>query len=197
MPTKEKKKGGLEAPPRPVPRRALPVGPVGRKWLKIDKQGSSTTVAIDRHKLTHELGVQTRDLRILDPKFTSNYPSAILCREKALVINLPNIKAIVTTEYMLMVNPESSNAELEDFMKKLEDRFKEQEIPPSSSFPVLSKLLGEKKAKSKDPKRESKTEGSDNQDVRDVTNLWLILGLGKHGTWRPPNSEVRRYQDAL
>ena len=38
--------------------------------------------------MTHELGIQIRDLRLLDPLMTSTYPSAILCRDKALVVNL-------------------------------------------------------------------------------------------------------------
>lgn len=38
--------------------------------------------------MTHELGIQIRDLRLLDPLMTSTYPSAILFREKALVVNL-------------------------------------------------------------------------------------------------------------
>ena len=51
-------------------------------------QGASEVFKRDKHVLTHELGIQIRDLRLLDPLMTSTYPSAILCREKALVVNL-------------------------------------------------------------------------------------------------------------
>jgi magnesium transporter len=40
--------------------------------------------------------IPARDLRILDPVLV--YPSTILGREKAIVINLEHIKAIVTAE---------------------------------------------------------------------------------------------------
>ena len=152
---KEKGNGGaagrlVPPAPRPVPRQRFPVVPLGRKWLKIDAEGKSQIVATDRHRLTHELGVQTRDLRILDPKFSTNYPSAILCREKAIVVNLLHIKAIVTTEYVLVMNPETQDGELDPFVRELENRLSKRDIPPSSSFPVLS-ILGQKKTgKTKD-----------------------------------------------
>lgn len=40
--------------------------------------------------------IPARDLRILDPVLV--YPSTILGREKAIVINLEHIKAIITAE---------------------------------------------------------------------------------------------------
>ena len=52
----------------------------------------------DKSALTHELGIQLRDLRLLDPQLAHSYPSAILCREKALVVNLEHIKCIITTD---------------------------------------------------------------------------------------------------
>ena len=43
--------------------------------------------------LMQQMGVQLRDLRLLDPKLATSYPSAILCRERALVVNMEYIKA--------------------------------------------------------------------------------------------------------
>ena len=40
---------------------------------------------VDRQKLIHKLGVQARDLRLLDPHLSSAAPPAILDREKAIV----------------------------------------------------------------------------------------------------------------
>ena len=122
------------------------MAPLGRTWLKIDAEGNSRSVAMDRHRLTHELGVQARDLRILDPKFSTNYPSAILCREKALVVNLLHIKAIVTPEYVLVMSPETQDGELDPFVKELEIRLSQREFPASSSFPILSNVVGHKKS---------------------------------------------------
>jgi hypothetical protein len=50
----------------------------------------------------HKLGVQARDLRLMDPNLATTYPSAILCREKAMVINLEYIKAIITTSSIMV-----------------------------------------------------------------------------------------------
>ena len=36
----------------------------------------------DKHAMTHELGIQIRDLRLLDPLLATSYPSAVLCRDK-------------------------------------------------------------------------------------------------------------------
>lgn len=36
----------------------------------------------DKWRITHKLGIQTRDLRLLDPNLSTTYPSAILCRDK-------------------------------------------------------------------------------------------------------------------
>ena len=68
-----------------------------RSWLRVDSAGEATVIVADKNKLTHRLGVQARDLRIMDPNLATTYPSAILCREKAMVINLEYIKAIITT----------------------------------------------------------------------------------------------------
>ena len=57
----------------------------------------------------HHLGwacLQVRDLRILDPAMSTSYPSAILCRDKALLVNLEHIKCIITSQYVLVLNAE-------------------------------------------------------------------------------------------
>ena len=46
-----------------------------------------------------------RDLRLLDPVLATSYPSAILARDSALVVNLEFIKCIITTDYALVLNP--------------------------------------------------------------------------------------------
>lgn len=63
-----------------------------RNWLKLDHHGETSMIQADKWKLTHKLGVQGRDLRIMDPSLATSYPSAILCREKALVVSLEHIK---------------------------------------------------------------------------------------------------------
>ncbi len=59
--------------------------------------------------ITHALGVQSRDLRLLDPKLATSYPSAILCRDQALVVNCEHVKCIITRHYLLLLNPEDEH----------------------------------------------------------------------------------------
>ena len=63
-----------------------------RNWLRLDQHGETSMIQADKWKLTHKLGVQGRDLRIMDPSLATSYPSAILCRDKALVVSLEHIK---------------------------------------------------------------------------------------------------------
>ena len=52
-------------------------------WLCVDAHGDITPLQSDKWKLASTLGIQPRDLRLLDPQLsTSASPCAILCREK-------------------------------------------------------------------------------------------------------------------
>ena len=64
---------------------------------------------------------QLRDLRLLDPQLAMSYPSAILCREKALVVNLEHIKCIITINYILVLNAdeESVISFIEEIQRRL------------------------------------------------------------------------------
>jgi len=54
-------------------------------------------VQAGKSELTESLGVHSRDLRVLDAqRSNSSYPSCILCREKALVINLEFIQVCLS-----------------------------------------------------------------------------------------------------
>eukprot|EP00850_Spirogloea_muscicola_P006236 SM000029S10531 [mRNA] locus=s29:647963:650499:- [translate_table: standard] len=48
------------------------------------------------------VSIPARDLRILDP--TLSYPSTVLGREKAIVVNLEHIKCIITAQEVLLLN---------------------------------------------------------------------------------------------
>ncbi|GIL57731.1 hypothetical protein Vafri_12881 [Volvox africanus] len=78
---------------------------VSTHWLKIDFMGRDTIIRVDKHKLMHKLGIQARDLRLLD--LTSATPPAILGRDKAIIVNLWNLKTIITLDYCLVVSPDS------------------------------------------------------------------------------------------
>ena len=83
-----------------------PLYVAARKWVKVDKSGASSIIQAEKNELTHQLGVQLRDLRVLDPYLAASYPSAILSRDRALVVNLEHIKCIIATDHVLVTNAE-------------------------------------------------------------------------------------------
>lgn len=57
-----------------------------RSWVMLDSSGESTVLDVDKYAIMHRVHIHARDLRILDPLLF--YPSTILGREKAIVLNL-------------------------------------------------------------------------------------------------------------
>ncbi|KAK1412593.1 hypothetical protein QVD17_33971 [Tagetes erecta] len=80
---------------------------VSRSWVSVDCSGNSTVLDLDKYGIMKRVSIHARDLRILDPLLS--YPSAILGREKAIVLNLEHIKAIITTEEVLLRDPFDDN----------------------------------------------------------------------------------------
>ncbi|CAN1143411.1 Magnesium transporter MRS2-4 [Linum perenne] len=117
-----KKKGGptLPQPPPPPPLRitsppqsgengVVVVGKGKKKaggarlWMRFDRFGSSELVECDKSAILKRVAIPARDLRILGPLFSNS--SSILAREKAMVVNLEFIRAIVTAEEILILDP--------------------------------------------------------------------------------------------
>lgn len=57
-----------------------------RSWVLMDSTGEATVLDVDKYAIMHRVQIHARDLRILDPLLS--YPSTILGREKAIVLNL-------------------------------------------------------------------------------------------------------------
>ncbi|XP_028103921.1 magnesium transporter MRS2-I-like isoform X1 [Camellia sinensis] len=72
-------------------------------WILMDEAGKSKVLDVDKYTIMHRVQIHARDLRILDPLLS--YPSTILGREKAIVLNLEHIKAIITSEEVLLRDP--------------------------------------------------------------------------------------------
>lgn len=87
--------GGPTATPRPRKGMGL------RTWLVVSESGQSRVEEVGKHVIMRRTGLPARDLRVLDPLLS--YPSSILGRERAIVINLEHIKAIVTAKEVLML----------------------------------------------------------------------------------------------
>ncbi|XVE89010.1 hypothetical protein DITRI_Ditri19aG0115800 [Diplodiscus trichospermus] len=73
-----------------------------RSWILVDTSGNSQVIEIDKFTMMRRCDLPARDLRLLDPLFV--YPSTILGREKAIVVNLEQIRCIITADEVLLLN---------------------------------------------------------------------------------------------
>lgn len=73
-----------------------------RSWIKIDENGDSKILELDKATVMRHCALPARDLRLLDPKFI--YPSTILGREQAIVVNLEQIRCIITADEVILMN---------------------------------------------------------------------------------------------
>lgn len=129
---------GLPPPPNPIRPKPKTTGKkmpaaAQRKWLMMDMDGTTSMVTLNKTQLTQTLGVQLRDLRLLDPKLATSYPSAILCRDRSLVVNLEFIKMIVGLDRCYITNLEDESAAA--FVSELQRRIAAVSagLPPTKS----------------------------------------------------------------
>lgn len=73
-----------------------------RSWIRVDSSGNSQVIEVDKFTMMRRCDLPARDLRLLDPLFV--YPSTILGREKAIVVNLEQIRCIITADEVLLLN---------------------------------------------------------------------------------------------
>ncbi|KAK4410661.1 Magnesium transporter MRS2-1 [Sesamum angolense] len=73
-----------------------------RSWIRVDTAGNSQAIEVDKFTVMRRCDLPARDLRLLDPLFV--YPSTILGREKAIVVNLEQIRCIITADEVLLLN---------------------------------------------------------------------------------------------
>ncbi|CAI9300654.1 unnamed protein product [Lactuca saligna] len=99
---------------------------VSRSWVSVDTSGQSTVLDLDKYGIMKRVSIHARDLRILDPLLS--YPSAIFGREKAIVLNLEHIKAIITTEEVLLRDP------LDDNVIPIVEELQRRLPPPNLNF---------------------------------------------------------------
>ncbi|XP_051120855.1 magnesium transporter MRS2-I-like [Andrographis paniculata] len=102
-------------------------GTGSRSWILIDSSGQEIVLDVDKYAIMHRVQIHARDLRILDPLLS--YPSAILGRERAIVLNLEHIKAIITSEEVLLRDPSDDNVVpiVEDLRRRLKPAITNQE----------------------------------------------------------------------
>ncbi|XP_019059593.1 PREDICTED: magnesium transporter MRS2-3 [Tarenaya hassleriana] len=91
---------------------------IGGPWLVLNSAGQAQMLEAGKHTIMRRTGLPARDLRILDPLLS--YPSTVLGRERAIVINLEHIKAIITAQEVLLLN--SKDPSVSPFINELQRR---------------------------------------------------------------------------
>ncbi|KAJ8765366.1 hypothetical protein K2173_012063 [Erythroxylum novogranatense] len=89
-----------------------------KPWLVVSEFGQTTVEEVGKQSIMRRTGLPGRDLRALDPVLS--YPSSILGRERAIVVNLEHIRAIITAKEVLMLN--SNNPLVVQFVEDLAHR---------------------------------------------------------------------------
>lgn len=74
---------------------------VATSWVSIDAKGQGVILDVDKYALMRRVQIHARDLRILDPMLS--YPSAILGREKVIVLNLEVIFILFFFSFPLFI----------------------------------------------------------------------------------------------
>ncbi|KAK4486087.1 hypothetical protein RD792_008755 [Penstemon davidsonii] len=100
-----------------------------RAWLVVDSTAQTQVVEAGKHAIMRRTGLPARDLRILDPALS--YPSTVLGRERAIVVNLEHIKAIITFQEVLFMN--SRDPLVTPFVQKLQAIFRHRSALVNSS----------------------------------------------------------------
>lgn len=73
-----------------------------RSWIKIDQEGNSEVLELEKATIMRHCSLPSRDMRLLDPLFLC--PSTILGREKAIVVSLEQIRCIITADEVILMN---------------------------------------------------------------------------------------------
>jgi len=75
---------------------------IAKSWMVVFETGESRVEDMDKHSIMRRTGLPARDLRVFDTKLSQ--PSSILGREKSIIVNLEHIRAIITSNQVLMIN---------------------------------------------------------------------------------------------
>ncbi|CAI0437790.1 unnamed protein product [Linum tenue] len=101
-----------------------------RSWIRVDSSGNSQIIEVDKFTMMRRCDLPARDLRLLDPLFV--YPSTILGREKAIVVNLEQIRCIITADEVLLLN--SLDNYVLQYVVELQRRLTTAAVAPSPDY---------------------------------------------------------------
>ncbi|KAG8082009.1 hypothetical protein GUJ93_ZPchr0014g47272 [Zizania palustris] len=86
-------------------RRQAAVGAQAGEWAAVSGAGAWRVEKVGKQQLTRRTGLPPRDLRALVSAMSASYPSSIMGRERAVVVNLEHIRAIITASEVLVPGP--------------------------------------------------------------------------------------------
>jgi magnesium transporter len=86
--------------------------------MVVPASGPARVEEAGKHAVMARTGLPARDLRVLDPLLS--YPSTILGRERAIVVNLERVKAVITAAEVLL--PNSKDPTFARFVRDLQTR---------------------------------------------------------------------------
>ncbi|XP_019181271.1 PREDICTED: magnesium transporter MRS2-I-like [Ipomoea nil] len=89
------------------------------RWVRMEATGEENVVDVDKYEILQRVKIHAHDLRILDPLLS--YPSTILARQRAILLNLEHIKAIITAQELFLRDPldESVAPVVEELRRRL------------------------------------------------------------------------------
>ncbi|RLN04663.1 hypothetical protein C2845_PM13G24300 [Panicum miliaceum] len=94
----------LTTPPRRRHAAAAAAGAAAGEWAVVSAGAGAWRVeAIGKHQLMRRTGLPARDLRALDPALS--YPSSLMGRDRAVVVNLERVRAVITASEVLVPGP--------------------------------------------------------------------------------------------
>ncbi|KAL5555084.1 hypothetical protein UlMin_037320 [Ulmus minor] len=106
-----------------------------KSWRLVSESGESHLEEVGKQSIMRRTGLPARDLRVMDPMLTC--PSSIMGRERAIVVNLEHIKAIITAKELLMIN--STNPLIVQFLHDLQQKLSSYNIdPPKQGLEMIS-----------------------------------------------------------
>ncbi|KAL6652904.1 hypothetical protein ACP70R_011829 [Stipagrostis hirtigluma subsp. patula] len=80
-------------------RRHAPAG----EWAAVSRAGAWRVEEVGKHQLMRRTGLPARDLRALDPALSC--PPSIMGRERAVVVNLERVRAVIIAAEVLVPGP--------------------------------------------------------------------------------------------
>jgi len=106
-------------------------------WVRVNTQGAVNKLSLEKTKIASLLRVPLRDLRVLEPTTADSYSAAVLCRERAIVVNLEQIKVLITSEEVIMTDSQTST--VTHFLPELRNRLvRRKKIRKSKSKPSMT-----------------------------------------------------------